>query len=249
MITVCFYGDLRKYGRRFVLHAATPTEALHALFMQLNGLRQAMRDGFYQVRWQGQDQAEDGLVDRFKQAGSGVLHIVPRVMGAGKAGQAIAGAMLVVAGVLVSGLSYGWAAPLGQAMMSAGVGLMLGGVAQMLTKTPRLDTDQNKGIEASRNSSFSNLDNTAAQGQCMPVAYGLCYCGSRIVSQGIETRRLASAGSPVMADPQAVNVLLGMDKTFITGQAAIAPNGQPYQTDFSDDSVRARNYQTTLKKV
>lgn len=38
MITVCFYGDLRKYGRRFVLHAATPAEALHALFMQLNGL-------------------------------------------------------------------------------------------------------------------------------------------------------------------------------------------------------------------
>ena len=248
MITVCFYGDLRKYGRRFVLHAATPAEALHALFMQLNGLRQAMRDGFYQVRWQGQDQAEDGLVDRFKQAGSGVLHIVPRVTGAGKAGQAIAGAILVVAGVLVSGLSYGWAAPLGQAMISAGVGMVLGGVAQMLTKTPRLETDK-QGVEASRNSSFSNLDNTSAQGQCMPVAYGLCYCGSRVVSQGVETRRLASAASPVMADPQAVNVLLAMDKTFIAGRAAIAPNGQAYQTDFADDSVRARNYQTTLKKV
>ena len=31
MITVCLYGDLREYGRRFVLHVETPAEALHAL--------------------------------------------------------------------------------------------------------------------------------------------------------------------------------------------------------------------------
>lgn len=244
MITVCFYGGLRKYGSRFVLHAATPAEALHALFVQIRGLRQAMRDGFYQVRWQGQDQTEKGVADNLRQTGSGVLHIVPRVMGAGKAGQLIAGAVLIVAGVVANAYGQPW----GVNLIQAGVGMVLGGVAQMLTKTPRLETDK-QGVEASRNSSFSNLDNTAAQGQCMPVAYGLCYCGSRVVSQGVETRRLASAASPVMADPQAVNVLLAMDKTFIAGRAAIAPNGQAYQTDFADDSVRARNYQTTLKRV
>lgn len=244
MITVCFYGDLRKYGRRFVLHATTPAEALHALLIQLAGLRQVMRDGFYQVRWQGQDQTADGLADQFKQAGSGVLHIVPRVMGAGKAGQVIAGVVLIVAGAVANAYGQPW----GGNLIQAGIGLVLGGVAQMLTKTPRLDMDRH-GIEASRNSSFSNLDNTAAQGQCMPVAYGVCYCGSRVVSQGIETRRLAAAGNPVMADPQAVNVLLAMEKTFIAGKAATAPNGQPYQTDFADDSVRARNYQTVLTKV
>ena len=31
MITVCFYGGLRKYGRRFDLHAATPAEAMRLL--------------------------------------------------------------------------------------------------------------------------------------------------------------------------------------------------------------------------
>lgn len=41
----------------------------------------------------------------------------------------------------------------------------------------------------------------------------------------------------------AVDLTLGMKKTFVTGVAATAPNGQKYNTDFENDSVRAMNYE------
>ena len=260
MITVCFYGGLREYGRRFHLHAATPAEALHALFTQIKGLREHIRKGVYQVRFNGQDQTEAGLADNFRQPAGGVLHIVPRVAGAGKNGgiiQTIVGAVVAVVGAY---FGQAWAVQLG-------VGMMMGGVAQLLTKQPNLDT-KSSGVESSKNTSFSNLSNTAAQGQPVPLAYGLVYCGSRVVSQGVETRRIstgtgknaADTGSSVVkqvaaaagiqadgSDPLAVDLTLDMQKTYIAGKAATAPNGETYQTDFTDDSVRARNYIAVFK--
>ena len=144
--------------------------------------------------------------------------------------------------------------------MSAGVGLVAGGIAQMLARPPKLDNEQ-RGQKAGRNTAFSHLANTAAQGQPVPLAYGLVYAGSRVASQGVESRRLATgaaaqpdgflarwsgicrpeqAGTP--SDPLAVDLTLGMKRTFAAGVEATAPNGQKYNTDFADDSVRARNY-------
>lgn len=133
MITVCLYGGLRKYGRRFDLHAETPAEALHALFVQIQGLRQAVRDGLFQVRFNGQDQNEETIESHFRRPGSGILHIVPRVAGAGKAGQFVAGVALIA---FAWWNPFGWAAggALLSGVYSAGIGLALGGVAQMLTK-------------------------------------------------------------------------------------------------------------------
>ncbi|KLT73243.1 phage tail assembly protein [Neisseria arctica] len=259
MITVCLYGDLRQYGRRFNLHAESPAEALHALFTQIDGLREYIRNGVYQVRFKRQDHSEDSIRDTFKQPDSGVLHIVPRVAGAGRNGalQTIIGVVLIVVGYFT--WAYG-----GQVLVSAGVGMVLGGVAQMLTKQP--DFDSSSGAESSRNTSFSNLSNTAAQGRPVPLAYGICYCGSRVISQGVESRRIQtgadsksiSTGNSVVKmvaeaagvdatgnDPLAVDLTLGMEKTYTRGVAATAPNGQKYETDFNDDSVRARNYQAS----
>ena len=128
------------------------------------------------------------------------------------------------------------------------MGLVLGGVAQLLTKTPKLDTEQ-RGQKAGRNTAFSNLDNTSAQGHPVPLCYGRAYCGSRVVSQGVVSRRVNTNGDPVLQNPEATDVTLKLEKTFITGRAAKAPNGQYYNTDFNDDSVRARNYTAVLKQV
>ena len=120
--------------------------------------------------------------------------------------------------------------------------MVAGGVAQMLTKQPKLNAG-GKGVEESKNSAFSNLANTAAQGRPVPLAYGLCYCGSRVVSQGVQSRRIEP--SSTAASSGAV-LNLGLSKTFVQGVAATAPNGQKYRTDFSDDSVRARNYKAAF---
>lgn len=266
MITVCFYGDLSRFGRRFDLQAETPAEALHALFVQIGGLREHIRNGVYQVRFGGEDQTEAGIAEAFRRPASGILHIVPRVRGAGKNGgliQTVVGAVLIVVGAITYAAG-------GASLVAAGIGMVAGGVAQMLTKPPKMK--EFSGTDAGRNSAFSNLSNTAAQGRPMPLAYGRVYAGSRVVSQGVESRRLngtAAAEHPggslwrMLAKsrgrnpargggqngpdaPPAADLTFGLTKKFITGEAATAPNGQKYNTDFADDSVRAANYEVVL---
>lgn len=246
MITVNFYGDLSQFGRRFSLHAATPAEAMRALLLQIHGLREHLEKGMYQVRFKKQDMSDSTLKDDMSQTGGGVLHIVPRVTGAGKWGQVIAGAVLIVVGVIATAWGYG---AIGQPMVKMGIAMMVGGVAQLLTKTPKMDNLQGNGEKASRNSSFSNIENTVAQGSPVPLIYGTCYVGSRVISQGLESRRVDTKNDPVMEDPEAVDVTLDIQKEFIQGQAAMAPNGVYYNTDFTDDSVMARNYNAKLKKA
>lgn len=247
MITVCLHGGLSEYGRRFNLHVASPAEAVRALLSQLPNLREILQNGFYQVRFNRHDFSEAELETEFQQGGHGVLHIVPRIQGAGRVGQIVAGvALLVFAWWNPFGWTVGGALLTG--ISSLGMGLVLGGVAQLLTKTPKLDTEQ-RGQKAGRNTAFSNLDNTSAQGQPVPLCYGRAYCGSRVVSQGVVSRRVNTNGNPILQNPEATDVTLKLEKTFITGRAAKAPNGQYYNTDFNDDSVRSRNYTAVLKQV
>lgn len=247
MITVCLHGGLSEYGRRFDLHVASPAEAVRALLSQLPNLREILQNGFYQVRFNRHDFSEAELETEFQQGGHGVLHIVPRIQGAGRVGQIVAGvALLVFAWWNPFGWTVGGALLTG--ISSLGMGLVLGGVAQLLTKTPKLDTEQ-RGQKAGRNTAFSNLDNTSAQGQPVPLCYGRAYCGSRVVSQGVVSRRVNTNGNPILQNPEATDVTLKLEKTFITGRAAKAPNGQYYNTDFNDDSVRSRNYTAVLKQV
>lgn len=191
---------------------------------------------------------------------------MPRVRSAGKNGgliQTVVGAVLIVVGAMTS-----WAG--GGALVGAGIGMVAGGVAQMLTKPPKMK--EFSGTDAGRNSAFSNLSNTAAQGRPMPLAYGRVYAGSRVVSQGVESRRLNGTASaeypggslwrmlaksrdrnPAQGGGQnqpgalpAADLTVGLTKKFITVAAATAPNGQKYHTDFADDSVRAANYEVVL---
>lgn len=190
---------------------------------------------------------------------------MPRVRGAGKNGgliQTVVGAVLIVVGVMTSSAGGG-------ALVAAGIGMVAGGVAQMLTKPPKMK--EFSGTDAGRNSAFSNLSNTTAQGRPMPLAYGRVYAGSRVVSQGVESRRLNGAtaehpagslwrmlaksrgrnpaqggGQNQPGAPLAADLTVGLTKKFITGAAATAPNGQKYNTDFADDSVRAANYEVVL---
>ncbi|HDL5267624.1 TPA: tail assembly protein, partial [Mannheimia haemolytica] len=45
MITVKFYGHLRKFGTDFRLEVKDTAEAIRALCSQLTGLRETLRDG------------------------------------------------------------------------------------------------------------------------------------------------------------------------------------------------------------
>ncbi|CAK0703246.1 tail assembly protein [Escherichia coli] len=115
-----------------------------------------------------------------------VIRIVPVIIGSKKAGilQTILGAVLVVAGVLVTGLSYGWAAPAGGALISSGIALSAGGVIQLLSpQAGGLASKQSADNRASY--AFGGVTNTAAQGNPVPVGYGKRRIGGAVISAGI----------------------------------------------------------------
>ncbi len=111
-----------------------------------------------------------------------VIHIVPRIAGAKNAGalQFIAGAAILVVGWWNPA---GWS--FGGSMMAAGAAMMMGGVAQMLTPTPK-QPNMSRSEEEKGNTYFSNLENAVAQGMAVPIAYGEIMCGSRVISQSVE---------------------------------------------------------------
>lgn len=180
MAKIRLYGDLKQYGDKFDMNIETAAEGLRGLCCQIKGLQQRIIDGWFRVRINGVDMTTDnlqfGLHSRLPE--NAVIHIVPKVAGAKNGGifQFIAGAIMVVVGALTS-----WSG--GGALMAAGIGMMIGGVAQMLTKMPKTKI---KSSESNRNTYFSNLDNTIAQGAPVPLIYGRMKIGSKVLSQGLE---------------------------------------------------------------
>ena len=190
MVNVRFYGSLKQFGSEFNLDCKTPAEVVHALTSQIPKLRQFIQQGLFTVRvgreYLDSRYLEQGLSQKLKD--DTTVHFTPTLKGSKRGGVfgVIAGAA-IVAGALVLG-------PLGlgvlgstSAMMIGGLGasMLLGGVAQMLTKMPAMSTG--KDAEKKQSTSFSNLSNMAAQGRPMPLAYGRIRVGSLIISQGVET--------------------------------------------------------------
>ena len=183
MAIVRLYGDLKQFGDKFSMNIETASEGLNGLYCQIAGLRQRIIDGWFHVRINGVDITDEnlavGLHSRLPE--NAVIHIVPHVAGAKSGGifGFIAGAALVVGGLIV-GVSTG----IGFGLVAAGAGLMLGGVAQMLTRMPKTEK---KPADSNRNTYFSNLDNTMAQGAPVPLIFGRMRVGSKVLSQGLET--------------------------------------------------------------
>ena len=183
MAIVRLYGDLKQFGDKFNMSIETASEGLNGLYCQIAGLRQRIQDGWVRIRINGvyitDENLAVGLHSRLPK--NAVIHIVPHVAGAKNGGifGFIAGAALVVGG-LIAGVSTG----LGFGLVAAGAGLMLGGVAQMLTRMPKTEK---KTADSNRNTYFSNLDNTMAQGAPVPLIFGRMKVGSKVLSQELET--------------------------------------------------------------
>ncbi|EJC4887127.1 tail assembly protein [Salmonella enterica] len=85
MARFCLHGDLKRFGRRFDICIKTAAEGLHALCLQIPGLRQKIQEGWYQVRIAGKDVTPDDVTARLHEPlpSGAVIHIVPRMEGAG----------------------------------------------------------------------------------------------------------------------------------------------------------------------
>lgn len=190
MVNVRFYGSLKQFGSDFRLDCQTPAEVIHALTSQIPKLRQFIQQGLFTVRV-GRDYfdnryLEKGLSQKLKD--DSTVHFTPILKGSKRGGLfGVITGVALIAGALALG-------PLGFSVIGAnaawmvgglGASMLLGGVAQMLTKMPSMSTG--KDAEKKQSTSFSNLSNMAAQGRPMPLAYGRIRVGSLIISQGVET--------------------------------------------------------------
>ncbi|EAS6351708.1 tail assembly protein [Salmonella enterica] len=201
MARVCLYGDLQRFGRRFSLSIKTGAEAIYALTMQIPGFRQKMNDGWYQIRIAGQDADETSVSARLHEPlpDGAIIHIVPRMAGAKSGGlfQVVLGAVAIGAAFFTGGASLAAWGAFSTGLFTAGVGMMLGGVAQMLTPQAKIPSSRQTD-NGKQNTYFSSLDNLVAQGNALPVLYGEMLVGSRTISQEISTRDEGGGGQVVV---------------------------------------------------
>ena len=181
--TIKLYGILaKKFGKEFHLAVDNTREAMRALSVQVPGFEHFMlhahEQGLEFAVFQDKQNISETELDMSTSAK--VIKVVPKVKGAGGVVQTIIGAVLVVVGAVM--VFTGVGAPVGMALIGAGVGMMVGGIAMMLM--PKIENqDQNQdGNKA--NKGFGGAVTTVAQGNPVPVLYGQREVGGFIASAG-----------------------------------------------------------------
>ncbi|EXS47532.1 TPA: tail assembly protein [Acinetobacter nosocomialis] len=207
--TIKLYGILgQKFGREFKLDVANTREAMRALSVQIAGFEhfmlhaheQGLRFAVFLKRKNSSnkrgkkrpaiydhetkrlitgDNIGEEQLDMNTEADT--IHIVPRVMGAGGNNgilQLVLGAILIAASFIPG---IGQAAQV--ALIGAGAGMAMGGVASMLM--PKIDNTQDQNQDGNRaNKGFGGAVTTVAQGNPVPILYGQREIGGFIISAG-----------------------------------------------------------------
>jgi predicted phage tail protein len=217
MKVVKVYGALRKrLGQcRFEFEAATPAQALKALCVNFPGLDKWLldseKDGVSYRVTIGKERVIDDLSPLVMPwSEKEVFSITPVIAGAGRGfGTIAAGIGLITLAILAPGAGFalsaggftttgaaatmvaapGFALASGLAVIAGniGIGLVLLGVAQVLSPQPQFsklgELEESAELESF---TFSNVVNTSKQGLPVQIAYGRVFVGSAIISSGLD---------------------------------------------------------------
>ena len=193
LLTVLLYGHLGKaFGRKHRFEIRTPVEAVRALSANYKGFRAHLakhsKPGYRVLVGK-----EPRDLETLAYPADDVIRIVPVVAGAGKGiGSIIAGIALIGIGIATGGAGLtmaaaweaGTAATVGYFATGIGASLLLGGVAQMLTPTPKSP----KMAEKPQNLPsfvFDGAVNTTTQNNPVSLCYGRMIAGSQVISAGM----------------------------------------------------------------
>ena len=197
------YGKLAKFIGHRVLEAdvATAAEAVRFLLANWPELEAHMSDQHYRVSIGTYDLE---LEELHHPAGQAPISFVPVVAGAGAVGRIIAGIALIALAIALPGIGLaagakGAAVIFGTTFSSislgigfAGLSLVLGGVAQLLTPTPKVAQGADNQDDPRKSYSFSGIQNTSRAGTPVPIVYGETVVGSVVISAGIDTVQVAA---------------------------------------------------------
>ena len=183
------YGKLAKFIGHRVLEAdvATAAEAVRFLVANWPEVERHMADQHYRVSIGTYD---IDLEELHHPAGAAPITFVPVVAGAGATARIIIGVALLAVSFLATaggGAIFGAAFAKNLGLLAAGqaigASLILGGVAQLLTPTPKISQDEG---DPRKSFSFSGIQNTNRAGVPVPVVYGETLTGSVVISAGID---------------------------------------------------------------
>lgn len=209
MVTVRLLGEAgRRYGRVFRLAVRSASEAVRALCLQIPDLRQYLLNSAEAgIAWRVVTEDPLGLAeDELDWPCSKRVVLAPQPTGrGGGVGKIIAGVALVafaiIAGPAVGGfLGLGMGGFLGgaaaQAIGAIGLSMVFGGVAQLLTPTPKMpgvatatggSVTNRENVDQQNSALFDKSNANTAQGDVVPVLYGERLVGSLpVLSFGIE---------------------------------------------------------------
>jgi len=193
---VKLYGELaEKYGKDWLLDINSPSEAVRALcannpsFKDFVGSSQDRGVGYKVMVGKTYIEKHEEV---YNPSGKQEIKIIPVILGAKKEGLGaiILGIALIAMGVnptvsaklaaAFGGGTAGAAAAsmLTGAMVSVGVSLTMGGIAQLLAPTP-------EEVKEGDNYGFNGAVNTVRQGVPVPICYGQLMIGGAVISSGI----------------------------------------------------------------
>lgn len=197
------YGPLAKFLGKRVLKAdvSNAAEAVQFLIVNWPELERHMHDQYYRVEVAGTDLHVDEL---HYPAGADDIKIVPCVAGAGGGwGKVILGAALIGLAFATGGASLTFASiPMAnagaltgiaftgiwaKAAVYLGASLVLSGVSDLLTptpKTPEFEEDVQNSFY------FSGVVNSARPGTPVPVCYGEVLTGSTTISSSVDVNQV-----------------------------------------------------------
>ena len=203
------YGSLAKFVGKRVLYAdvESAAEAVRFLIANWPEVRGHMSKRYYQVKVDNFLIQPDGP-ELSLASGSSDIKIIPVTVGASDAGDWVNNVIKAVVGVVLIVVSIVFPV-LAPVLMPLGVGLLLGGVAGMLSPSTPLDgplydssggagsgsgsgsggSGNNTSKDARKSYSFSNVQNVSRQGIAIPVVYGETVVGSIVASAGISAVR------------------------------------------------------------
>lgn len=184
MTLILLSGSLAKaFGRQHFrqLETGTTTEGFSALKHTIPGFEDFIRESARRgVRYAIFRNRENVGEDRFTMSGTTEIRIVPVISGSKSGGllQTIVGVALIVVGSFTS-----WAG--GAALVSVGIGMVAGGVLQMLSPVPKAASQQEQAASENKPSYlFNGAFNSTQQGLPVPIVYGQVLVGSSVVSVG-----------------------------------------------------------------
>jgi predicted phage tail protein len=203
MKVVKVYGALKKrLGKgRFEFNVDTPAEAMRALCANFPGLQKwfidSEQDGVgYKVKVGKEQVGEDNIETlHYPWSEKEVFSITPVLTGSGRGwGRVLFGALLIGASFLIPGGwaigTFGISAPLAIGSYVKGIGalMMLGGVAEMISPAPPMP--DMKQAHTLQNFSFSGVTNTSQIGTPIAICYGRTFCGSSVISSGLDVDQM-----------------------------------------------------------